>query len=373
MIDPLNMASVLAWVSGITACGIVFTGYLTSIGLFVRARREKGPLIIWEALILMCLGTFYLGTVVTFFSLIITEGNLQPPYFGAQLCYFIAPIGSAICTYTGFTMLGKEKLAKPIAIADLLTGIIYWYGLFFQPGITISANLAVGEIGALYDYELLLHVKWLTAFYLVFLLLIIGGGFFWLAKQSTGDVRKRALLIAIGCCFFTVSGAVDSLIDLELFIFIPRFFMITGAFMLYKGFLSGASEAKPKETSKVADAEALPKLNSLFRRRKPVYPKKEGGQQKPAASKALSGVPERPQVASDTPNTWAPPVELTADISPQAGTAIQTVFEVPKALEPAQITSNPSTPTIALTKVCPSCGNTLPAAAKFCNSCGFKC
>jgi hypothetical protein len=374
MTDPWTMASLMALVSGITACGIVFTGYMTSIGLFARAHREQVRFIVWEALILLCLGTFYLGTVTTFFSLIFTGYNLYPDYMGAQLCYTIAPFGSAICMYAGFTMLGKEKLAKPMAIIQLLTGIIYWFGLYFQPDITIHAALPIEEGGGLFDYELLSYVQGLTALYLVLLLVILGGGFFWFAKQSTGDVRKRSLFIAIGCCFFTVSGAVDSLINLEYLIIIPRLFMITGAILLYKGFLSGVSEVKAKEKSRVAaETEALPKLSTTFRRKRTtVQPKGGAVQQTPAASRSLSGLPERPQTVIEPVTTWIPPAEMVVDTSQQAGGASQTVFEMPTAPEPAKINSTPPAPT-ASTKACPSCGNTLPAAAKFCNVCGTRC
>ncbi len=376
----------MALVSGITATGILFTGYFTSIGLFARARKERVRFLIWEALILLCLGTFYLGTVVSFFKLLITGANLEPGYVGAQLCYTIAPIGSAICMYTGFTMLGKEKIAIPMAVIHLLTGLFYWYGLYVQPNITVDAVVPVEIGGGLVDFELLSYVQLLTALYLGFLLAVIGGGFFWFAKQSTGDVRKRFLLTATGSCFFTISGAIDSLVELAYFIVIPRFFMITGAILLYLGFLRGITDVKAKAPMKeVKKREVLAEADIVVQAKPPAEKEEVWKPPAPVASNVVAGLPEPPQNQSIPPvenkivDLQAPiqtieeaPREITSspESPPPASTMPKVVLD-PKVVEMFR-TPPASAPAPAATKKCPSCGNELPIKAKFCNNCGAR-
>ncbi len=387
------MASLMALVSGITASGILFTGYFTSIGLFARARKERVRFLVWEALILLCLGTFYLGTVVSFFKLFITGSNVEPGYVGAQLCYTIAPIGSAICMYTGFTMLGKEKIAIPMAVIHLLTGLFYWYGLYVQPNITVEAVVPVEIGGGLVDFELLSYVQLLTALYLGFLLAVIGGGFFWFAKQSTGDVRKRFLLTATGSCFFTISGAIDSLVELAYFIVIPRFFMITGAILLYMGFLRGITEAKVKARGKKMKRQEAPvELKAPIMEERPVEKEEVWKPPSPEASREVAKLPEPPQ------NVGAPPVmskvtelptppqaiqqepkEIASNPeNPPPGSAMPKIALDPKVREmfrtpsPNTPVPTPEPPAPTIMKKCPSCGHELPIRAKFCNNCGAQ-
>ncbi|GAB4311931.1 MAG: hypothetical protein Kow0069_12430 [Promethearchaeota archaeon] len=230
------MASIVAIVSGTTATGIVVTAYLTAAGLFARARRGEGELVVWEGLILFFLGSFYLGTVVSFFQLLAVGHNIVPGYRGAQICYVMAPLGSAVSQYAGLRLLGKDGWAKPVALAFLATGLLYWYGLLFRPDQTILAVVPDEPGGGLVDFELLSYVQALTGLYLVALVATIGGGFLWLAAASAGDVRRRSLMTAVGCFLFASSGAVDSLLELAYYIFIPRFAMVAGTIVLYQAF-----------------------------------------------------------------------------------------------------------------------------------------
>lgn len=256
------MPSIVALISGITATGILLTGYVTGLGCFNRYRTEEADLLLWSGLILFCLGTFYLGTVVSFFQLLLTGLNIEPAYRGAQLCYTIAPVGSAICTYTGFTMFGKRKVGIWGALVHLATGIVYWYGLWGQPALTIATAIPDEVGGGLVDFELLSYVMGLTIFYLASLLVVLGGGFFWLAKNTTGAVRKKSIYLSVGCVLFCVSGAIDALVELAYFIAIPRFFMITGAILLYFGFVhevkAGDSEATDEGKKAALTGRARP-------------------------------------------------------------------------------------------------------------------
>ncbi|MHA1727284.1 MAG: hypothetical protein ACTSWY_00970, partial [Promethearchaeota archaeon] len=71
----LIMISMEAILSGIGASIILITGYSSAIGCFVRAKKLKNPFLNWAGFFLICMGSFYLGTVSSFIYLLITNGT----------------------------------------------------------------------------------------------------------------------------------------------------------------------------------------------------------------------------------------------------------------------------------------------------------
>ncbi len=231
---PIYMASLNALLAGITTILITTTGYITAFNSIKRGRRDNHPLLIMAGLLLAGMGSLYLGTNVSFISLLITQQNLPKNVVG-QLCYMWAPITISIGVYVGMNVI-NQKYAKGFTIIYGLSIPFYLYGLFIDAENTIGADIPNEIGGGLIDINLLSYIKLLTAVYLVSTLLVLGIGFLLLGLKSAGAVRRKGFLLATGYNLFVVCGAIDSLVDFSAFIVVVRFFMMSAYVLLYRGF-----------------------------------------------------------------------------------------------------------------------------------------
>jgi hypothetical protein len=233
----------ISLVSGISASAILFTGYLTGILTIAKGAKRKAPLMVWSGLFLMLMGQFYLGTVVSFIKILLTGTNLVTPYLAARLAYAMAPVAITIAMHVGFSMI-KPKWRKPVVAIFAASAVWYWIGLFVYPRPDLTNNpwfITIEQIPftggtELVDISLQSWVLILTALYLVSLLVFNTSGLLILAKNSSGIIKKKAIIQAIGYFIFVIIGAVDSLVPLGHWIFIPRIIMVIGYILLYVGY-----------------------------------------------------------------------------------------------------------------------------------------
>jgi len=228
------MTSINALISGFSAFIIILTGWSAGLGCILRSKRDKTPLLLWAGVFLICMGTFYLGTVASWFFLIITGSNL-PEVLVGQMCYTVTPVGISVAMYVGFTMI-RPKYAKLMALIYIITAPVFWYGLYFEPVVTISSSIPDEVGGGLIDINLLSYVKTLITVYLISFGLILISGFAWLAGKSTGVIRKKAIYHCIGYALFVGCGAIDSMVPFSSWIVIVRIVMAIAYIFLYKGF-----------------------------------------------------------------------------------------------------------------------------------------
>lgn len=219
-------------IAGISATAILATGVTAGIGCLVRGSKEQARLLQYAGVMMIFLGMFYLGTVVSFFNLILTGANVSARV-GTYLCYTTPPVAAALAMFVGFKMI-KPEVAKKITLLYLLTGPFYW--IFFFGFSEENMTLMPDPAPELIDFELTGVVLIFVAVYLLSFLLVVAGGFFWLAKKSTGAVKRKSLMLALGFTLFTICGAIDSLVELDAWIFLPRIFMLTGFVLMYVGF-----------------------------------------------------------------------------------------------------------------------------------------
>lgn len=232
-----NMVPPIALVSGISACMLIATGWIAGWMCIIRYLKEGAQLLLMAGILLILVGSFYLGTVVSFILLITTGSNIDPGYLGAQLCYSHAPIASALSLYLGFSIINKEKLAKIMPIIYMCTAPIFWWGLLFNPESTITADIPLegGEV-SLVDFKLGSYVMILVMLYLLSFLIFTAGAFYWMASKSSGKLRRKFYELAIGFTGFVAFGAIDSLVDMGIWIFVPRAFMVVSYILMYMGF-----------------------------------------------------------------------------------------------------------------------------------------
>jgi hypothetical protein len=248
----MMVASAEAILNGISAAMILTTGFLIAIRLFVAIRTNESKLLPVQGFFAASFGSYYLGTVVSFISLLAVGVNIDENLAGI-LCYTVSPLGIACAMYIGFSMI-KPKLAKPITIAYALTAILFWANLWFNflgtPGDPAIGWVPYDRTVDLVDIELGSLSNFFTAFYILSSLVLLGGGFIWLAGHATGDIRARARNYAIGLIGFSICGIIDSRgivsgIGGGLGIFIVRIFMVVSYLFLYKAMVPPKSSFPP--------------------------------------------------------------------------------------------------------------------------------
>ncbi len=247
------LPSMEAMANGFSATAIIITGYVIGARLLAETGKTKSKLIAWQALFAFSLGSFYLGTCVSFWLLIFVNQNIQPLELGAILCYTIAPVGIATVMYIGFSMI-KPKLARPVSIIYALTAIPFWLNLWFDWPELSKVVILTGP-SELIDIELLSWVNLLTAVYILSMILVLGTGFLILAKQSTGQIRKRSIYYAVGIIMFSIGGIIDSRFPLGIWMVVVRLFMVAAYLILYKAMIPPKAAFPPTPLESLAHEE----------------------------------------------------------------------------------------------------------------------
>ena len=232
------MASIEAIITGSSASLILITAYSTAIFSFIRAKKIKNPFLNWVGVFLLAMGSFYLGIASSFINLLITGQNLDT-YTTGYLSYSVTPIGVAIAMYIGFKLISsKSKIAVSIAIVYALSGLVFWYYLYFEHETSITSNVLEGiAAGHLIDLELKGLVSTLITIYLASFAVILIPGYIWLAKISAGSMRKNSILLVIGYSLFIVCGYIDTRTNPGfIVIMIVRIVMAVAYIFMFLGF-----------------------------------------------------------------------------------------------------------------------------------------
>jgi hypothetical protein len=231
-------ASLEAIITGSSASLILITAYTTAIFSFIRAKKIKNPFLNWVGGFLICMGSFYLGIASSFITLLITGQNLDT-YTTGYLSYSVTPIGVAIAMYVGFKLISsKPKVAVAVATIFALSGLVFWYYLYVDHENSIFSNVIQANIdGDLIDLTLEGLVNILITVYLASFAVILIPGYIWLAKISTGSMRKNSILLVIGYTLFIVCGYIDTRVPATVFvIMIVRIVMAIAYIFLFLGF-----------------------------------------------------------------------------------------------------------------------------------------
>ncbi len=231
-----------ALISGLSATMIVAVGYIIGFKILGSTRHRQSKLMPWQAVLAIGAGSFYLGTVVSFWLLVFTGSNIQPREFAAILCYTSSPIAVVAAMVIGFSMI-KPSWTKPIAIIYAISAIPFWANLWFDwmgPGKTVPDP---GPL-ELIDIKLESLSMLFTAIYILSLIAIVASGFVYLARHSSGEIRERSIYYAAGFYLFAVCGIIDTEFPLGAWMIVVRLVMVAAYILLYKAMIP-AREIKP--------------------------------------------------------------------------------------------------------------------------------
>src|SRR5271157_5736885 len=234
------LPSVDAIANGLSAMLILVTGYIIAIRLLFAIRQSESKLLPAQALFAFGLASFYTGTVVSFWVLFVTGSNLEPLTLVGILDFTICPIAVCAAMWLGFSMI-KPSLVKPMVTIYAITAIPFWANLWFN-WLGPSQNIPPVGPGDLVDIGLLNLSGIFTAIYILSLILIVGGGFIYLAKISTGDIKRRSTFYAIGIMLFSLAGITETQVHLvemglSILLVVIRLVMVGAYIILYKAMI----------------------------------------------------------------------------------------------------------------------------------------
>ncbi|MHA1777144.1 MAG: hypothetical protein ACTSWC_10240 [Promethearchaeota archaeon] len=229
---------VQTYIHGLTSWIIVLIGYTYWIVFMLKYFKVKKPLLPYVSMVGFCLGTFYLAPGITFLNLAFTGSNLDPTiYF--WMSYVLNPVGTFLVVYLGFSVF-QPKYKKYAGYAYFALWVAYWILLFGFPEISFE----VVPRGEVLDANLTGALRYITAFNILTVLVLISTGFFRLSlkmKKSgapKADVQKL-FMIGLGWLLFSIASVTDAIAPGSLIyvVLIGRLIMALSIFLIFQGFM----------------------------------------------------------------------------------------------------------------------------------------
>jgi len=242
------MLTVLGWLDGITALGVLIFSCVFGLFIIYKSRKSDIKLLTIAGLMVVFSGLTYLGPVSDFLSILLTGKNIHPVYLYGLLSYMWTGPLVISAFYIMSEHLFPEHKWYIISIFTILA-TIYEFLLFLDtPNIFIF--IPPDKPGQeLYDVRInRAHPMFLlTALFLLTSLIMNGFGFLYRSIQSAGIIRKKFLYLSLGFIIYIVFAALDSLMSPGFLLFIVRICQNASPIFYYLGLKE--EHVKLKETS----------------------------------------------------------------------------------------------------------------------------
>ncbi len=223
---------IFSWLNGISAVVVLVFGNVVGSSILLKYRRERKKLLPFAAIMQYSVAYFFLGPTVTFFTLLIASSNISPVTYGL-LSYSHMPLAILNAMYLGYEIFNPKQRNKALLLFGI-TGIVYYVALIGWPQF-----MFVGTPGAdpmeMLDISLKSVVLVCAMFYIVCVIFVLAGGFYFLRKKIEGIDRQRATNLAISFLCFAFAAILDTTITSQ-FMVLARIIMALSVIYLYRGF-----------------------------------------------------------------------------------------------------------------------------------------
>jgi hypothetical protein len=229
------MVSQLGLLDGVSAVGIVISSLLCGILSIYYSRKLKANLLFYAGLSISLSGLLFLGPTTDFFLVLMTGKNITPIYVYGILSYMW--VGPAIipAMYVGAELMVPEKKRGIVSVYVILA-VIFELFLWLDATNSFTFTLTIpGQdlIDASFNRT---HPTFIfIVIFLASVLIFLGFGFLIKAKQATGVLRKKFLLMSLGYLDFVISGALDSLFSPGITLFFVRIAMLASSWLIFIG------------------------------------------------------------------------------------------------------------------------------------------
>ena len=237
MVREIGNLSLLGFVDGITATGIIISSIIFGIISFYHAKKLEAKLLGIAGLCMIFIGLLYLGPATDFFMVLLTGENLDPPHLYGWLSYVWIFPGVICAFYLGAELIVPGK-KKTIVTTYTILAFIFVALIFTMPigegGVWVFNDI---EEGDLIDsgFNRTNPAFWLMILFLISMLMFLAIGFFIKARQATGELRKKFSYLGLGFLVFFICGVADALFLPGVYLAIWRGAMMTFALWMYLG------------------------------------------------------------------------------------------------------------------------------------------
>jgi hypothetical protein len=229
---------IIAFLNGFSALALVcFSVIFASISFYFN--RTKGSKVhLNMALLGIAVALGWTGILTTYLSVTIYGYNLPGiENFISYFSYCTIPLGILAVMYVVWDVFGSPTNKKSVLIIFACSCAFYYIILFA----TFEQAVETSEIGVIWDdwispLSLFYYVLWAQVL-IVSVITFVGFNKF--RKATAGDLSKRSMLLLFACIIVAGSILLDTVIMMEAavnFLFIPRFGMIFGLFLIYWSF-----------------------------------------------------------------------------------------------------------------------------------------
>ena len=223
------------WIDGLTAGAIILSAVIFGLICIIKGLKNKARLLTIAGFSTLCIGTFWLGPFTEFLMVLILDTHITPHFVYGLLSYTMIGPGVIFVAILGGELIAP-KYKKVLIIIMIITGGAFEFFLWvftvpsFKPFVT-------PEPGYLLDgsFNLQFPTFFLIAFFLVYMLIFMATGFIIKAKQSSGELRKKFIYLALAFYIFVAVGVIDALFSIPLLVAIARIVMSTFALWMYLG------------------------------------------------------------------------------------------------------------------------------------------
>ena len=228
--------STIGWVDGITASGVLLIGCILGLIFIYKSLKLEADVLLRIGLVTIFAGLAFLGVFVDFLIVLSTGHNIDNStgIVGLLSYIWIAPF-IIIAIYIGSELIFPEKKWY-ITIGFTILMIIFEVLIFLDPVGSFNFVPPKGGSGtALIDYNVKLTspAGILMIIFIVSTILFLGVMTLFRAIQSTGDLRKKFLLLAIGMFLYAIFGFMESLTELGFLLIPVRIGYISGPIFMY--------------------------------------------------------------------------------------------------------------------------------------------
>ncbi|TXT59746.1 MAG: conserved membrane protein of unknown function [Promethearchaeota archaeon] len=230
----------VGWLDGITGSIVVLTGCILGLFFIYKSQELGADLLLRLGLVMIFAGLAFLGVFLDFLVVIFTRSNMINPYglVGLLSYVWVAPL-IVLGINIGAELMIPEKRWYITSVFIILM-IIFELLIFIDPLGSFNFVYPSSPGDGLIDYNA--NLTSLAGIMMIILLIsivfFVGIGFLIKAIQSTGDLRKKFLLLAVGVFIYTIFGLLESLMEPG-FLLIPiRVGYISGPIFMYFGLKS---------------------------------------------------------------------------------------------------------------------------------------
>ncbi len=229
------MVEIVTYINGLSSLVIFSFGIALGVYFLISYSKEKKSLKPFIALMMFCVGSFYLGGSVSIISILVSGQSISILTAGF-LSYSSVPIGIVLGMFVGYSIFNPER-RKSVSFIYGFTGIVYYIALFAFPTLMIGGTEP--QLGEITDTNLRSVVLYLSIFYILSVIFVLSLQFYRLSKKLQGGENQKygqkTYLLFWAWVLFSISQIVE-IVATGYLIFIPRVITLISFALMYKGF-----------------------------------------------------------------------------------------------------------------------------------------